>query len=220
MVIGPSSTTKHKEERFQWAKNYSHWRTRLRRVVFSDEKFNLDDLDGFAYYWHDLLNEQQYFSKRQQGGASVTIWAAISFDEVSNIAVLDVNLNSEKYCDILSECLLPFAAEECTQNWIYKQDNATCHRSNYTKTSLGDNYVDVLPWISRCTDINIIENLWCILFRSVYKYCKQYGSKEELKKAIHKYWNKIEPATTNNFYDSMHRRCIIVIERNGRKIKY
>ena len=78
MLTGPCLTPKHKEERVKWAKDYSHWRTRWRRVIFSDEKkFNLDGPDGFAHYWHDLRKKPLYFSKRQQGGGSVTIWAAI-----------------------------------------------------------------------------------------------------------------------------------------------
>ena len=123
------------------------------------------------------------------------------FDAVSNIAVLDGNLNSEKYCDILTKCLLPFTAEECPQNWIYQRDNATCHRSNWTKTFLAENHVDVLPSPARSPDLNIIKNIWGISVRSVYKDSKQYASKEESKKAIDKYWNEIEPVTTKNLYD-------------------
>ena len=129
-------------------------------VIFSDEKkLNLDEPDGFAQYWHDLPKEPLYFSKCQQGGGSVTIWAAIGYNGVSNIALLNGCLTSEKYCQIHSECLLHFASEQCPENWIYQQDNASCQRSKYTTGFLSDNYVDVLAWPTRSPDLNIIENL-------------------------------------------------------------
>ena len=70
--------------------------------MFSDEKkFNLDGPDGFAYYWHDLRKEQKYFSKRQQGGSGVTIWAAMSYYGLSSVAVIDGSMDSEKYIQVL-----------------------------------------------------------------------------------------------------------------------
>ena len=88
MLTGPSLSVKHKEQSLNCAKDHSHLRTRWRDVIFSDEKrFNLDGPDGFGHYWHDLRKELQYFSKRQQGGGSVTIWGAIVYNGVSNIAV-------------------------------------------------------------------------------------------------------------------------------------
>ena len=117
MSTGPSLAIKHKEERLKLAKDYSHWRTRWCRVIFSDEKkFNLDGLDGFAHYLHDLRKGPHYFSKRQPGDGNVTIWGAIAYNGVSNIAVSNGSVNSETYCQILTNYLLPFASEGCPEN--------------------------------------------------------------------------------------------------------
>ncbi len=122
---------------------------------------------------------------------------------------------------MLTQCLLPFAAEDGHRHWIFQQDNASCHRSKFTKGYLFDNDVDVLPWPARSPDFNIIENLWGIIFRDdIYKDSKQYADKEELKVAIQKAWNNIEIHTIRNLFDSMHKRCIRVLERSGRKTKY
>ena len=80
--------------------------------------------------------------------------------------------------------------------------------------------MDVLPWPAGSPDLNIIENLWGVLARSVYKDNKQFGSKEELKKAMHRAWNDISISTIHKLYDSMPKRCMDVIEREGRKINY
>ena len=221
MLTCPSLSSKRKEDRVQWAKDCSHWHTRWRRVVFSNEKrFNLEGPDVFAHYRHDLRKEPRYFSKRRQGGGSVIIWAAISYTGVSDIAVINSRLNSEKYCEVLSKCLLSFGANECHNSRIFQQDNAPCHSSSHTKAFLAGNYVDVLRWPARSPDLNMIENVWGILVRDVHKDCKQNGSKEELKEAIRKSWEKFSVDTVQKLYDSMSKRCISVIECGGRKVKY
>ena len=50
--------------------------------------------------------EPQYFPQRQQGGGSVTIWAASVYNGVLNIAVLNGSMNSEKDCQIQGDCFL------------------------------------------------------------------------------------------------------------------
>ena len=221
MLSGPRLTPAHMEARPKWAKDYSHWRTRWRRIVFFDEnKFNLDGPDGFTYYWHDLRKEPQYFSKRQQGGGGVMIWAAMSYNGVSDLGVINGTIDSNKYCEMLAKCLLPFASMDCPTNCISQQDNASCHRSIFTKEFLSDSGVDVLPWPARSPDLKPIENLWGILARSVYNDNRQFGSKEELKQAINQAWNDISISTLQNLYDSMPKRCMDIIERKGRKIKY
>jgi transposase len=82
----------HQEHRLQWAREKVTWSHEWEDVVFSDEKkFNLDGPDGFQYYWHDLRTEEQYFSKRQSGGASVMVWGAFSSKGKSSLAILNGN---------------------------------------------------------------------------------------------------------------------------------
>ncbi len=110
MKRNPRMTFRHYEERRKWARDRVQWAGRWKRVIFSDEKkFNLDGPDGFAYYWHDLRKEERYFSKRQNGGGGIMIWAAMSYRGLSDLYVVDGTLNSERYCNILSHYLLPFA---------------------------------------------------------------------------------------------------------------
>ena len=140
-------TKLHQESRVKWAEDYVQWRTSWCRVIISDEKkFNLDDPNGFALYWYDLRKEQNFISKRQQGGSGVTIRAAMSYYGLSSIAVIDGSMDSEKYIQVLTKCLLPFAAEECPTDWIYQQDNPPSHASKATKQFLSDSTVGVLPW--------------------------------------------------------------------------
>lgn len=108
--------------------NYSlhEWKT----LIFSDEKkFNLDGLDGFAYYWRDINNEEISFPKRQNCGEHVMRWAACSYHGVSHLVMCHGKIDSEKYCDVLTRVILPFGAENLGENYTFQQDGASIHSS-------------------------------------------------------------------------------------------
>ena len=96
---------------------------------------------------------------------------------MSNLGILNGTLDPNKYCNVLTKFLLPFASEECPANWIFQQDNPPCHGSKFTKEFLFDSDPDVLRWNARSPDVNVIENLWKLLARAAHKDNKQFGSK-------------------------------------------
>uniref|UniRef100_T1J9X4 Transposase IS30-like HTH domain-containing protein n=1 Tax=Strigamia maritima TaxID=126957 RepID=T1J9X4_STRMM len=76
--VQPVMKNVHKEKRLKWAREHMSWKQEWHKVIFSDEKkFNLDGPDGWAYYWHDLRQDDQVFSKRQQGGGSLMIYNSL-----------------------------------------------------------------------------------------------------------------------------------------------
>lgn len=218
----PCMTQQHKNARYEWARDHVTWDTRKwKRIIFSDEKkFNLDGPDGFAFYWHDLRGEEQSFSTRQQGGESVMLWGAMSYYGLSNLCVVRGNQDSAKYCKVLQRGLLPFAAETLGERWTFQQDNASTHRSNYTKNWFESKEVDVMYWPAKSPDLNIIENLWGILARSVYREGRQFDNVEDLKQAIKLSWNSIDETTIKTLYKSLTNRCVEVIEKKGNKTSY
>ena len=42
----------------------------------------------------------------------------------------------------------------------------------------------ILPWVSKSSDLNLIENLWGNVSKLVYANGKQYWSKKDLKDVI------------------------------------
>jgi transposase len=73
----------HRERRMAFAGAKLTWRTpanAMEKIIFSDEKkFNLDGPDGNAFYYHDERKQEILRNRRQGGGKSVMIWAAIGF---------------------------------------------------------------------------------------------------------------------------------------------
>ncbi|GBN47824.1 hypothetical protein AVEN_87041-1 [Araneus ventricosus] len=93
---------------FQSNPGIKHWQ-KFVKIVSDERKWNLDGPDGNIKYWHDLRKEPRSFFSRQNGGGSVMVWAAFSFNGQVGLAFLDGRQNSPKYIETLENHLMPFA---------------------------------------------------------------------------------------------------------------
>jgi len=211
----------HKEQRLSWARNHMSWTSEWNNVIFSDEKkFNFDGPDGFAYYWHDIRKETICFSKRQHAGGSVMVWASIGYNGRSQICFLNSRLDSAAYIRVLENYLLPQAEEMGGVNFEFQQDNAPCHSSKFTNAWLNQQNIKVMKWPSRSPDLNIMENLWGILVRSVYANSRHFQNTEDLQCAIVREWNNIDRKVIEKLFKSMQNRVFEVIKAKGSSTKY
>jgi transposase len=208
-------------KRVSWAKDMFRNNTNWDNIIFSDEKkFNLDGPDGFQYYWRHLDDEKESFFSRHSGGQSVMVWGCFSSHGLGDLAVVSGRMNSEKYCEMLGDYLLPFAHQFHVENIIFQQDNAPCHRARATIETLRDVGVTVLPGPALSPDLNPIENLWGILARRVYCDGRQFTSVDDLKRVIFEEWSKITMDYLKTLLKSMPDRCLQVVERKGAKTTY
>ena len=216
----PKLSKDHKMARVEFAKKMLKARQDWRRVVFTDEKkFNLDGPDGWQYYWHDLRKEPEFFFSRVQGGGSVMVWAGVSAAGKTEIAVLEGRQNSEKYIKTLKDYMLPLLEANREKKLIFQQDGASIHTSNKTKQWIVSQQVELLPWPSKSPDLNITENVWGMLARSVYHGGKQFNTVNKLKCEIFRSWRQIQQIYLNKLVDGMTERCIDVISHHGTHIK-
>ncbi|CDF38189.1 unnamed protein product [Chondrus crispus] len=222
MLSRPQMLQRHKSARLEWSKKRLENRKAFwRRVIFSDEKnVNLDGPDGLACYWHDLSREEQVFSTRHQGGASLMLWGAISCHGTSHLVCVEGNMDSTLYCEVLEEDLLPFAADTFDEEWTFQQDGASCHPSNYTKNWFSSKNVKLLGWPAKSPDLNIIENVWGLLARRVYGHGRQFSNLEDLADRILDCWSSISEEYLNKLYESIPRRLVEVLEKKGGPTKY
>ena len=91
----PRMTKTHQQNHLNWAKDHMSWKLEYERVIFSNEKkIDLDAPDLFFNYWHNLLKDAETFSKRQQAGGSLTVWAAFGFHDKMNTGFPSGRMNT------------------------------------------------------------------------------------------------------------------------------
>lgn len=222
MKTAPKLTSEHKSRRLEWVRaQLAQSSSRWRKTVFSDEKrFCLDGPDGMAYYWADRRLDPRYFSRRQNGGGGVMVWASFSVRGKSKLTFVDTRLNALKYIEVLEECLLPFLEQKHPNGARFQQDNASVHTAEVTKQFFFDEELDVMPWPARSPDLNPIENLWGMMVRKVYDEFQQYEDVAELKDAILLAWEAISDDVLVTLVNSMPRRCMDVISKRGGPTSY
>lgn len=219
MRHSPNLTKRHREARVNWARNHMDWKDEWLNVLFSDEKkFNLDGPDGWAYYWYDIRKEPRTFLSRQQGGGSLMVWGAFSFNGTTDIAFLEGRQCSTDYQDVLKQFLLPFGKFLGGEDWIYQQDNCSIHTSNSTMQWFRQNQVTVMEWPALSPDLNPMENLWGRLARDVYANGRQFATVRELKLQIERSWFSLKPEFLQTLVLSMSNQVFELIRNKGLKI--
>lgn len=210
------------EGRKTFALNHIHWTEEWKKIIFSDEKkFNLDGPDGFAHYWHDLRTDEKIFSKRQSGGGSVMIWGAIGYLKRMPLSIVSTRMNAIHYQEMVGPHFPAYGYECAGVGWQFQQDNAPIHVARSTLADFEQRGIPLFNnWPAKSPDMNIIENLWSILAREVYKEGRQYANKEELTAAIETAWLNIEQAKIKSLYDSLPRRIIALHDAKGKWTKY
>ena len=133
------------------------------------------------------------------------IWGAISLYGVSPLIFMDGRQDSSKYCQVLRDGLLPFASGVFGegQKWSFQQGNAPIHTPNLTKQWLLERSITTLPWPAKSPDINIIENVWGIIARTVYVRGKHYENVEDLKVAFEEAWATVASDLLLRLYKSL-----------------
>ena len=90
------------------------------------------------------------------------------------------------------------------RNWKLLQDGAPCHTSVQTMEYI-QNYIDLVEnWPANFPDLNVTENLWCIIKRKVEEL--QPRSTNELIEVIFNVWDSIPIGIIKNLVDSMGDR--------------
>jgi hypothetical protein len=71
-------------------------------------KFNLDNLNCYSYYWHNLNLKEVKRTKRNFGGGTVEVWGAFTYSSKLLLCFVPHRMKSKDYTDILEDVLIPF----------------------------------------------------------------------------------------------------------------
>ena len=105
MAKKPKLQPRHRQHRRQWAEQYrnltvAHWN----HVIFADEsRYMLYPVDGRLRVRRQVgerLNDENVQARVQGGGGSVHVWGAFCATGVSQLIVLDQNVNGARYREI------------------------------------------------------------------------------------------------------------------------
>ena len=220
LKTAPKLTPAHKSERLVFAQKYIGEDARFwRHIIYSDEKrFCLDGPDGWAYHWHDKRMPAEVFSTRPRHGGGIMVWAGVSARGTTKLMFVTSTMDSVAYTHVLGDSLMPHIEEKfgSDNDFVYfQQDNASCHTAKYTQEWLMEQSVTVLDWPAKSADLNIIENVWSILARAVYKNARQFETLDDLKECLLMEWENLNMKDVRNLIKSISKRLAKVIIASG-----
>ena len=100
------------------------------------------------------------------------VWGCFSASGPGPLHIIQGNMNSQAYQQILDQILWPSVRElKLGRKWVLHQDNHPKHTSRTTKEWLKRKRIRTLDWPSQSLDLNPIEMLWLDLKRAVHARC-------------------------------------------------
>ena len=161
----PFLTIKPKKERLNWCLAHSNWTIDdWKRVIFSDEStFYVIKRNNEVKIWR--TKDEQWKEGCMEvaasgGGGRINFWGAIASEETGCFRIYSEYTNSDVYCDIFDNYLIPTVQLYQMENYfIYQHDNARYHVSRQAQTKLHELDVKLLEWPAKSPDLNVIEHL-------------------------------------------------------------
>ena len=131
---------------------------------------------------------------------------------VGELYFIEGNMNSNMYCKILQQSMIPSLQKMCSRA-VFQHGNDPKHTSKTSIALLKRLRIKVMDCPSMSPDLNPIEHLWGILKRKV-EVCK-VSNICQLADVIMEEWKSIPVATCEALVKSMPRRVIAVLDNDG-----
>ena len=131
-------------------------------------------------------------------------------------------MNSDGYVNVLQCHVVPLSSQlgNPSTDWIYMDDNATCHRSSATNSFKAQAGIRTLKWPACSPDLNPIENVWSLLKRGVRQSIRPGDDLARLEVLLRQEWDRLNQDVINRLIESMPSRIRQVINRSGEVTKY
>lgn len=215
----PLLNKKHKADRLKWCRDHLHWNhDNFKRLIYSDE-CKIELFRNKRVYVRRVkgsrFNERYTQKTVKFGGKSLMVWGAVKATGERSLVQCLPRMNASEYQRVLA-CGLK---EIYKRNDILVQDGAPCHTAKSTSNFLRTQKITVMNnWPAQSPDLNIIENLWSILKRSV----SQMPAKtiNDLWNNCLHVWNNIPNQTIENLFFSIPSRIRSVIHNMGSHTRY
>ncbi|KAI4883140.1 hypothetical protein NFI96_020584, partial [Prochilodus magdalenae] len=130
------------------------------------------------------------------GGGSVMVWGGIFLDRRTDLYRLDNGtLTAIRYQDeILGPVVRPYAGA-VGPGFLLVHNNARPHVVRVCRQFLELEGIDTIDWPTDSPDLNPIEHLWDIMFRSIRRHRVALQTVQELRDALVQIWEEIPQDT-------------------------
>lgn len=183
-----------------------------RSYLFSDEKIFDTNERGMRRTWIERgTSAKPRF--HQNWAPRVMVWGVVGF----NFRYLHIFKDSERVTseNYVSK-ILPVIAKRVQllkHHEVFIQDGARCHVSKHSMKFIEDNKIDAPSWPPRSPDLNVIENLWSLLERSIRT--DRGDNTNSLRRAVRRAWNEIPTSTINDLVLGFSSRLVRCLENLG-----
>ena len=143
-------------------------------------------------------------------------WGAISAQGATSLDIYEKSLNGALYQEVIQRHTAEMERIFPDGEFYFMQDNHPAHQKSeeWVRQKLK---LIVLP--KRSPDLNIIENLWSALKERVVSEAP--ANEKELRASLLSNWALLTKAERlEPFFEGLHRRYMICIEKEGHKFRY
>jgi len=215
-------TDEHLRARISFGHGYGNWSVdQWDTVLWSDECHIYLGPHGQEWVQRPIgaAYEQKYMTRTILDPPSLSFWGCMSGRGIGALHIYTGDLDAERYTGVLGTHLLSTARRLFPSGqWWFQQDNASFHTGSVASRWFATRGIDLIDFPVRSPDLSPIENLWANLKRRVEK--RNARDVIELSRHLKLEWSATDPVVLSHLVHSMPRRCQLVVQNEGHKIKY
>ena len=198
----PPLTKTHMNARVKFAQNIleQYDNNQLPNIIFTDESTMVQDLNSQKIWRYKGEIYEQAVSICEHHPISVMIWGGIGYNFKTQLLWFKGKVNSKVYCDMLLKNEINVQCSNSFPNYLFQQDGAKPHVSNYTKSMLCSKFPILQGWPALSPDLSPIEMIWSLIKKKLKG--RVFNTKEELWHACQEEWKNIPMETVNKLMHS------------------
>ena len=215
----------NRKKRLTWCLQKRRWTVNenWRHIIFSDESQIVIGQNNRAYVWrtaHEAYRPE-CMTAECVPKVSVMIWGCITWNGVGTLCQVNGNINAEKYISVLdSQLWLVIARHFPDDSYVFQDDNAPVHRARIVERYKHDNNIHGMAWPAQSLDINVIENCWLRIKRTLQYRAGGITNSGQLFDTILDIWQNFTVEYVQNLYQSISRRVLACKRSKGHITKY
>jgi transposase len=202
----------NKEKRLFFCTNLLVQKEDFSDCIFTDE--STVRCERFLSKQFRRIGEPAILKPKPKHPLSVHVWAGISRNGTTDIAIFTGIMDSSGYQTIMKDYLLPFIARAYPDGHRLVMDNDPKHRSKSTKEWMNVNKINHWPTPPESPDLNPIERIWAALKYYIRRHVKP-TKKEELVRGIRNFWATVTPEMCARYINHILKDAELIIANLG-----